>query len=181
MADEKKPRAALITSSDLGFAGKREDVSGDLLEETLSNLGYEIAGRTILPDDQDMLEDEMKRLCDDCVCDVVFTTGGTGLSPRDVTPEATIAVADRMVPGIAEAMRAQSMQFTRRAMLSRGVCAIRKRTLIINLPGSPKAVRECLDAILSELPHGIDILRGHTEHSAPRTDKSKTGGTDEKD
>jgi len=180
MADEKDLRAALITSSDMGYAGEREDTSGDRLEEMLRAQGYKIAGRTILPDDRRMLEDEMKRLCDGGFCDVVFTTGGTGLSPRDIMPEATIAVADRMVPGIAEAMRAHSMQYTRRAMLSRGVCAIRKSTLIVNLPGSPKAVKECLDAILSELPHGIEILRGHTEHGARPANDYKTGGADEK-
>lgn len=168
--EERKLRAALITSSDMGYAGEREDTSGDLLEETLKKEGYAVAGRTILPDDQKMLETELKRLCDGGICDVVFTTGGTGLSPRDVTPEATIAVADRMVPGIPEAMRAYSMQFTRRAMLSRGVSAIRGRTLIVNLPGSPKAVKECLEVILSELPHGISVLHGNTGHCAEQAD-----------
>jgi len=164
--DEKKLRAALITSSDMGYAGEREDKSGDLLEEALKKEGYEIVSRTILPDDQKMLEKELVRLCESGICDVIFTTGGTGLSPRDIMPEATTAVADRMVPGISEAMRAYSMQYTRRAMLSRGVCALRKSTLIINLPGSPKAVRECLEVILGELPHGISILRGNTGHCA---------------
>jgi molybdenum cofactor synthesis domain-containing protein len=163
---EKMYRAALITSSDMGYAGKRQDTSGDLLEEMLVQVGYEIAERILLPDERDRLEGELKRLCDSHACDVIFTTGGTGFSPRDVMPEATAAVAERMVPGIPEAMRAYSMQFTRRAMLSRGIAAIRKRTLIINLPGSPKAVRECLEFILGELPHGLDVLRGETGHCA---------------
>ena len=102
----------------------------------------------------------MIRLCDAGACDIIFTTGGTGLSPRDVTPEATLAVAHRLVPGISEAMRAYSLAKTPRAMLSRGVSAIRGRTLIVNLPGSPKAVRECLEAILDALPHGLAVLRG---------------------
>jgi molybdenum cofactor synthesis domain-containing protein len=157
-----KYRAAVITASDKGFAGERKDESGSVLKELLEDAGYTIEAYSILPDELDVLSDEMKRLCDGDICDVIFTTGGTGLSPRDVTPEATLAIAHRLVPGIPEAMRAASMQKTSRAMLSRGVSAIRGRTLIVNLPGSPKAVAECLEVILDTLGHGLEVLRGIT-------------------
>ena len=153
-------RAGVITASDKGAAGEREDISGETLKEILRENGYLIAGYCVLPDDQDTLAEEMIRLADGDVCDVVFTTGGTGLSPRDVTPEATLSVAHRLVPGISEALRAQSMKITNRAMLSRGVSVVRERTLIINLPGSPKAVKESLDVILDAVSHGLAILRG---------------------
>lgn len=153
-------RAVVITASDSGFRGEREDESGKVLAGLLAEKGYSVVGSAVLPDDRRLLSAEMMRLADGDLCDVIFTTGGTGLSVRDVTPEATIDVADRMVPGIAEAMRAFSMTVTKRAMLSRGVAAVRGRTLIVNLPGSPKAVRECLSCIVDDLWHGIAILRG---------------------
>lgn len=159
-------RAAVITASDKGYAGEREDESGRVLMQLLKEAGYSIESYCVLPDDQEMLADELKRLCDGKLCDIVFTTGGTGLSVRDVTPEATISVAQKLVPGLAEAMRLASMQKTNRAMLSRGVAAIRGRTLIVNLPGSPKAVAECLEAILDALPHGLAILRGEAGECA---------------
>ena len=151
-------RAAIITVSDKGSKGEREDASGKLLQEILENSGYRAVSYTILPDEQALLEKEMRRLCDENLADLILTTGGTGFSPRDRTPEATIAVAERLVPGIPEAMRMQSMGITKRAMLSRAAAAIRGKTLIVNLPGSPKAVRENLDCIISELKHGLDIL-----------------------
>ena len=114
----------------------------------------------ILPDEQDMLGQEMKKIADENLADLILTTGGTGFSPRDCMHEATSAVIEKAVPGIPEAMRAYSMQFTKRSMLSRSTAGIRKSTLIINLPGSPKAVRECLEYIINELDHGIDILTG---------------------
>ena len=120
----------------------------------------------ILPDDQRMLSDEMKKIADEDLAELILTTGGTGFSPRDCMPEATLAVVERVVPGIPEAMRAYSMQFTKRAMLSRSAAGIRKQTLIVNLPGSPKAVRECLEYIISELAHGIDILTGEASDCA---------------
>jgi molybdenum cofactor synthesis domain-containing protein len=120
----------------------------------------------ILPDEQQLLESEMKRICDGALADLILTSGGTGFSPRDRTPEATAAVAERLVPGIAEAMRMQSMAITKRAMLSRAIAAIRGRTLIINLPGSPKAVRENLEYIIGELGHGLDILLGRDSECA---------------
>ena len=144
-------RAAIITSSDSGYAGKREDVSGPVIAEMVREAGYEVVWQKVLPDDQAMLEEAMKEICDEGKADLLLTTGGTGFSPRDVMPEATLAVAERMVPGIPEAMR---------AMLSRAASGIRKRTLIVNLPGSPKAVRECLEYILPQLDHGLKILLG---------------------
>jgi molybdenum cofactor synthesis domain-containing protein len=151
-------RVWIITSSDKGFTGEREDTSGPAIREIAAAAGYAIAGFTLLPDDQDGLEKELKRVCDNGLADLILTTGGTGFSPRDRMPEATQAVAERLAPGIAEAMRAQSMGITKRAMLSRGFAAIRGNALIINLPGSPKAVRENLSYIIAELRHGLDML-----------------------
>ena len=159
---EVKPfRAAIITLSDKGSRGEREDKSGPMIETILKEYGgYEVAEYLLLPDGLEPLETELKRLADEVKVDVVFTTGGTGFSLRDVTPEATIAVCDRMAMGIAEAMRAYSMTITNRAMLSRAVSGIRKQTLIVNMPGSPKAVKESLEYILPALGHGLGILRG---------------------
>lgn len=152
--------AAVITLSDKGFAGEREDKSGPLIEEMLKEAGYEVKEAILLPDEQAELEKEMIRLADQVQVDLILTTGGTGFSRRDITPEATVAVCDRMARGIAEAIRAYSMTITKRAMLSRAESGIRKGTLIVNLPGSPKAVREALEFILPELDHGLGILRG---------------------
>ncbi len=157
---DKIYRACVITASDKGAAGQREDISGETLKEILQKSGFSIVSHSVLPDDIDKLAAEMTRLADNDLCDIIFTTGGTGLSPRDVTPEATLSVAHRQVPGISEAMRAASMQITNRAMLSRGVSVIRAKTLIVNLPGSPKAVKESLDVILDAVSHGLAILRG---------------------
>ena len=158
-------KAAILTASDGVSAGKREDLSGPLIREMLPDTLFELVSYQILPDDRDMLAEELLRLCDEVEADLVLTTGGTGLSPRDCTPEATLDIADRLVPGIAEAMRQHSLTFTKRAMLSRGVAVIRGKSLIINLPGSPKAVRENLAYILSELPHALDVLSGKTDGS----------------
>lgn len=152
--------AAIITLSDKGYAGEREDKSGLLIQEILEKEGYDVVERLLLPDGRPMLEQQLCRLADQRQVNVIFTTGGTGFSERDVTPEATIAVCDRMAMGIAEAIRAYSLTLTNRAMLSRAVSGIRKKTLIVNLPGSPKAVRESLEYILSPLGHGLGILRG---------------------
>ena len=147
-------RAGIVTLSDKGAAGEREDKSGAVIKEILESAGYEVVGRSLLPDEGEALKAELIRLSDQVQCDLVLTTGGTGFSRRDVTPEATMAVAERNAPGIAEAIRAYSMTVTKRAMLIRG------GTLIINLPGSPKAVRESLEYVLDTLPHGLDILLG---------------------
>lgn len=167
-------RVGIITSSDKGAAGEREDLSGPAICEKLPADQYQVVRRILVPDEKEQLKEALIRLCDEDGCQLVLTTGGTGFSRRDVTPEATMEVADRMAPGIAEAIRAASMAITRRAMLSRAVSAIRGETLIINLPGSPKAVRESLDVILDTLPHGLDILSGEAgecgrnEKTAPR-------------
>ncbi len=152
--------AAVITLSDKGSQGLREDKSGPLICEMLEAKGYVIEETLILPDEKGKLEQQLKRLADQRQLDLILTTGGTGFSKRDVTPEATTAVCDRMAPGIAEAIRVYSLSITPRAMLSRAVSGIRKKTLIVNLPGSPKAVRESLEFILSSLDHGLGILRG---------------------
>lgn len=159
-------RVAVITSSDSGFTGDREDVSGPVICKIVSEFGYNIVHTTILPDDINMLFDEMKYICDNNTADLILTTGGTGFSQRDCMPEATLKVCERMVPGIPEAMRAYSMQLTKRAMLSRASCGIRKSTLILNLPGSPKAVEECLTYVMPELEHGLKILIGSTNNCA---------------
>ena len=150
----------IVTLSDKGAAGNREDLSGVKIKEMLPDDLYQVLSYRILPDEQKEIEQELVRLSDELHCDLVLTTGGTGFSTRDVTPEATMQVVERNAPGIAEAIRAYSMTITRRAMLSRGVSVIRGKTLIINLPGSPKAVEESLGYILDTLTHGLIILLG---------------------
>lgn len=151
---------AVVTLSDKGAAGEREDKSGALIRKMMEEAGFRVEKTLLLPDERPEIEEVLKRLADEDRVDLVLTTGGTGFSPRDVTPEATLAVADRNAPGIAEAIRAHSMQITKRAMLGRGASAIRGRTLIVNLPGSPKAVKEGLEYILTELDHGLEMLTG---------------------
>lgn len=153
-------RAAIITSSDSGYAGEREDLSGPVIRELLEENGYEVVHSILLPDDRKMLAKEMARIADEGVAELLLTTGGTGFSPRDCMPEATTDIVERPAPGIPEAIRAYSMTITPRAMLSRAAAGIRKSTLIINLPGSPKAVRESLEYILPALGHGLEILTG---------------------
>lgn len=158
---EKRPyQAAVITLSDKGSQGLHQDESGPVIVKRLEQEGYDVVEKILLPDGRDELEQHLRRLADQRQVDLILTTGGTGFGQRDVTPEATIAVADRQVPGIAEAIRAASMKVTQRAMLSRAVSVIRKKTLIINLPGSPKACQECMDVFLETIPHGLDLLRG---------------------
>ena len=159
-------RAGIVTLSDKGAAGEREDKSGAVIKEILESAGYEVVAQSLLPDEGEALKAELIRLSDQVQCDLVLTTGGTGFSRRDVTPEATMAVAERNAPGIAEGIRAYSMTVTKRAMLSRGVSVIRGGTLIVNLPGSPKAVRESLEYVLDTLPHGLDILSGRSGECA---------------
>ena len=160
--------AAIVTLSDKGAAGEREDISGKAIKEILLNAQYEVVSEVLLPDEFDKIQSELIRLCDEVKCDLILTTGGTGFSPRDVTPEATSSVAHRMAPGISEAIRSFSMTVTKRAMLSRGVSVIRNSTLIVNLPGSPKAVRESLLFLLDTLPHGLDILTGRAGECAAK-------------
>ena len=158
--------AAWITMSDKGSQGLREDESGPLIGKILTENGYDVVETILIPDDEDILKKELMRLADQRQVNLVMTTGGTGFSPRDITPEATEAVCERMTPGISEAIRAYSMTKTPRAMLSRAVSGIRGKTLIINLPGSPKAVRESLEFIMSSLEHGLEILNGRTADCA---------------
>lgn len=159
-------RAGIITASDKGSKGEREDLSGPTIRELIEVEGYQVISMQVLPDDEEALYMELVRLADKEKADVIFTTGGTGLSPRDNTPEATLRAATKNVPGIAEAIRSYSMQITGRAMLSRAVSVMRNQTLIINLPGSPKAVRESLAYILPTLAHGLEIMKGVTGECA---------------
>ncbi len=152
-------KIAIVTVSDKGARGERVDESGPVIRDIVKSLG-EVVTNLVVPDDPDVLMETMIDLSDREKVDLLFTTGGTGLAPRDNTPEATLAVIDREVPGLAEAMRMESMKKTSHAMLSRAVAGVRRRTLIINLPGSVKAVRECLEVIMPALPHGLDILSG---------------------
>ena len=153
-------RAAIITASDSGYRGEREDLSGPAIKEILEREGYEVISMDILPDDQVMLAGKLQEIADSEKAELILTTGGTGFSERDVTPEATEEVIERKVPGIPEAIRAYSMTITKRAMLSRATAGIRGKTLIVNLPGSPKAVRESLEYIIDALAHGLEILSG---------------------
>ena len=153
-------RAAIITASDSGYRGEREDLSGPAIKEILEREGYEVISMDILPDDQVMLAGKLQEIADSEKAELILTTGGTGFSERDVTPEATEEVIERKVPGIPEAIRAYSMTITKRAMLSRATAGIRGKTLIVNLPGSPKAVKESLEFLLPNLEHGLGILRG---------------------
>ena len=156
----KLVKAAILTVSDSCAQGRRQDASGLATREVLSAAGWEIGEERIVPDDRDAIARELTRFSDEGGHDLVFTTGGTGLGPRDVTPEATSSVCDRLVPGLAELMRAEGLKKTRNAVLSRGIAGIRGKTLIINLPGSPRAVREGLEAILDVLPHAMEMMRG---------------------
>lgn len=148
----------IITASDKASIGQRIDSSGPLIKTIIEPKGYEVIKYVIVPDDHQVLVDTMKEMVDTLKVNLILTTGGTGFSPRDHTPEATLAVIDRQVPGIPEAMRQYSLQITPKAMLSRAVAGIRKNTLIINLPGSPKAVKENLESIIDAVSHGLDIL-----------------------
>ena len=167
MSEERRIfKAAILTASDKGSRGERVDLSGPAIQEMIEPEGYTVTEYKIVPDDQETLESEMKRIADEGIADIIFTTGGTGFSMRDVTPEATIAVSDRLVPGIPEAMRAYSMTITPKGMLSRAAAGIRKQTLIVNMPGSPKAVKESLEYIIGPLRHGLEILLGEASECA---------------
>lgn len=166
-ADPARPfTAAVITLSDKGARGERADLSGPAAAALLGDAGFELLEQLLIPDEPEELKKQLIRLSDSRRTSLILTLGGTGFSPRDNTPEATMAIADRNAPGIAEAIRSFSMQITKRAMLSRGVSVIRGKTLIINLPGSPKAVREGLGFILNELPHGLQVIRGSVSECA---------------
>jgi molybdenum cofactor synthesis domain-containing protein len=160
-------QASTITVSDKGYAGEREDASGPLLADLLRKMGAEIVSQTIVPDEGEQIEHALVQLADEERVDLIVTTGGTGPAPRDVTPEATLAVIEREVPGLAEVLRFEGYRKTSMAVISRGVAGIRGGTLIVNLPGSPKAVREGMETLAPILPHAIKMLRGEDTEHAP--------------
>ncbi|MHC1720451.1 MAG: molybdenum cofactor biosynthesis protein B [Clostridiaceae bacterium] len=161
-------KTAVLTMSDKGSRGEREDLTGPAIIEMIKGEGYTIDYYKVIPDDFDRIVEELKYLCDELKVELILTNGGTGFSKRDVTPEATEKVIERKVPGIAEAMRQKSLQITPKAMLSRAASGIRGVTLIVNLPGSPKAAKENLGFIMPALPHGIDILTGRDSECASK-------------
>jgi molybdopterin adenylyltransferase len=157
----------ILTISDKGWRGQRQDKSGEAIRDSLSSLDNHVVKYEVVPDEADIIASKLAQWADEGSLDIILTTGGTGLGPRDVTPEATLSIVDRVVPGLAEAMRAETLKTTPFAMLSRAVAGTRGRCLIINLPGSPKAVRECLEVLLPVIPHAVEIIRGEvTEHAA---------------
>ena len=159
-------KVAILTVSDKGSRGEREDLSGQAIREAVALMGAEIVAYRIVPDEQDQIALALMEWADGGVADIIITTGGTGIAPRDVTPEATRSVIERELPGVAEAMRAESLKKTPRAMLSRAVAGTRRGAVILNLPGSPKAVRECLEVVLPTLPHAIEMLQSRpSDHS----------------
>jgi len=159
-------RLVIITVSDKGSKGEREDKSGQVIKEMITEIDGDIVDYKIIPDERAIIKEEMKIIADSDKADLVLTTGGTGFAERDITPEATAEIIEKEVPGIPEKMRMDTVKITPMAALSRAKAGIRGKTLIVNLPGSPKAVRECLESIIDILPHGVDILRGNvTEHN----------------
>ena len=158
-------RVAVLISSDKGSRGEREDLSGPAICAILQGLA-EVVALDVVPDEKDLIIEKLIDNADRLKVDIVLTSGGTGFAPRDVTPEATLEVCDRLVPGITDAMRLRSLQVTDRAMLSRAIAGIRGRTLIINLPGSPKAVKECLEVFLPVMDHAVETLRGEAYECA---------------
>lgn len=156
-------RVGVITTSDKGYRGEREDTSGDVIREMVGGLGAEVSFSTVVPDEQEEIKKALIQGVDEMGLDLIVTTGGTGVSPRDVTPDATREVIEREIPGFSEAMRLAGLQKTPHAMISRAVCGVRGQTLIVNLPGSPKAVREGLEVILPALPHTIAKIQGDPE------------------
>jgi molybdenum cofactor synthesis domain-containing protein len=156
--------AAILTMSDKGSRGEREDVSGPAIREFISRIGASVEYYEVIPDEKSLIKERLVHYSKKV--DIILTTGGTGLSPRDVTPDATLEVIDREIPGIAEAMRSEGMKKTGRAMLSRAVAGVRERTLIINLPGSPKAIGESLSAVIDVIPHAIEKIKGSTADCA---------------
>lgn len=159
-------KVGIITVSDKGSIGERVDESGPAIEEMIKQIGGVVVQYKIVPDEKDKIKEELLHMCDTLDISLILTTGGTGFSKRDVTPEATLEVIEKLVPGIPEAMRAKSMEITSKAMLSRAQAGIRKNSLIINLPGSPKGVRESLEVVIPALKHGIEILLGKASECA---------------
>jgi len=164
---------AVLTASDKGARSERKDESGQVVRELVEGIGGQVVAYDVVSDDLPLLRDKLVEYADMLQVSLVLTTGGTGLGPRDNTPEATLAVLDRQVPGLAEAMRAFGYRKTPHAMLSRAVCGVRKETLIINLPGSPRAVRENMSVILPALPHALEVLRGRATECATLSQDEK--------
>lgn len=171
MSDDFRFTIGIITVSDKGSRGERIDESGPAIEAILKPLGGMVKKYVIVPDEKEKIKSAIKEMTDVLNIDLVLTSGGTGFAPRDITPEATLEVVEKAVPGIPEAMRAESLKITPKAMLSRAAAGIRKNSLIINLPGSPKGVKECLNIIIPALKHGIEILRGEATECA-KNDKN---------
>lgn len=159
-------RTAIVCMSDKGARGEREDLSTKVIEKIVTEKGYKIVKKILIPDEYELIKETLKNICDNNEADLILTTGGTGFAKRDVTPEATLEIVDKIIPGIPEAIRAYSMSITKRAMLSRAAAGIRKSTLIINMPGSPKAVDESLSFIIDSLSHGLEILVGSASDCA---------------
>ncbi len=158
-------KVAVLTISDKGHQGEREDDSGPEIKEIFQRQGDEIAFYEIIPDEREMIIDKLKHLADNEIADLIITTGGTGFAPRDITPEATKEVIEKEVPGLGEKMRKETAKYTELTYLSRATAGLRARSLILNLPGNPKAVRECLETVIEIIPHGIAVLKGDiTEH-----------------
>ena len=154
------PKFAVLTSSDMGARGERQDTGGDGVVEMLESVGFGLEARVVAPDERPVIADQLRRWCDTGQVELICTTGGTGLSPRDVTPEATADVIDFEVPGMAEAMRAHTFDITPFTMVSRAKVGVRGRVLIVNLPGNPKGARECLEVVIPVLSHAIEVLQG---------------------
>lgn len=171
-------RAAIITVSDSAVAGTREDLSGPAVVARADQLGWTVVRRDIVVDDSEQISELLKDISDHGKCDIILTTGGTGVALRDVTPEATRAVVDREIPGIPELMRSEGLKHTKMSVLSRAVCGSRRRTLILNLPGSPAGAVESLDSIVHLIPHIVNLLHGRTEHP-PAGETEKKMGTSE--
>jgi len=167
-------RTAIITLSDKGSKGEREDESGQTIRRMIADIHAVVSHYEILPDEKQRIIDVLRRLSDSGSIDLILTTGGTGVAPRDVTPEATLAVIDREIPGMAEAMRMDSLKKTPHAMISRAVVGIRKQTLIVNLPGSPRAVQENLAVILPAIPHAVEKIKGDTSDCGSPLSRNKS-------